>query len=261
MKKALLLISLLSLLFTNCGRIDPEPTPEPTPTPTPAPPKSLGEFKNVSLDSKSSSQQVTLPRDVSSEGATVKLKNGVSWINGLSLNGKTISFNVEENTNVSTGHRFDTIEVRAQGIRIGAICVTQARPRKSSDKLQWTTSGHTYWGADIPGSNGKEKTIAIYNLEKTTGGKDNYKNYPAFAYCIEMNHDPDKDMEWYLPVADELPDIRQYPAFSDMYYWTSTSLSSGGYESARVYKYNTAATSKKKNELMGVYAFRNGKIE
>lgn len=183
---------------------------------------------------------------------------GASWINNIRLNGKFLSFNVEENTSISTGHRFDTIEVIVRDIKIGSICVTQARPRKSSEKLQWTTSGKMYWEDDIPGANGREKTIFIYNLEKTTGGKDNYRNYPAFAYCIEMNHDPEKDMEWYLPADNDLPDIRQYPAFSDTYYWTASSLQSGGYKSAKVYKYNSAATSKKKNELMGVYAFRNG---
>ena len=257
MRKQLLLLSLFLWAIIACNPTNPEPEP----TPVPTPPKPLGTFSNVSLDSKSSSQEISLPRDLSGEGATVKLKSGVSWINALTLNGKTVAFNVEENTNASTGHRFDTIEICAQGIRIGAICVTQARPRKASEKLQWTTSGKTYWGADIPGANGKEKTIAVYNLEKTTGGKDNYKNYPAFAYCIEMNHDPDKNMEWYLPTSEELPDIRKYPAFSDMYYWTATSLQSGGYTSAVVFKYNAAATSRKKNELMGVYAFRNGSLD
>ncbi len=259
MKTRIIILGLFVLVALACKPITP--TPEPEPDPTPAPPKSLGTFKNVSLDSKSSSLVVDLPRDVTGEGATVKLKNGVSWINALTLNGKNITFNVEENTNSSTGHRYDTILVTAQGVRIGAICVSQARPRKAAEKLQWTTSGKTYWSGDIPKLSGKEMTKLIYNLEKTTGGKDNYKNYPAFAYCIEMNHDPDNDMEWYLPSYDELPDMRMYPAFSDMYYWTSSSLSTGDESSARVFKYNSAATSRKKNELMGVYAFRNGSIE
>ena len=47
-------------------------------------------------------------------------------------------------------------------------------------------------------------TKLVYNLEKTTGGKDSYRNYPAFASCIEMNHDPENNMELYLPSDNEM---------------------------------------------------------
>lgn len=256
MKRFLLLFSL-SVLLASCGEpVSPEPEPDPLP-----PPRSLGQFQNISLDSKASVQTVTLPRDVSTEGAIVKLKDGVSWLNGISLDKDKITFKVEENTNVSTGHRYDTILVIVRDVRIGAICVSQARPRKSPDKLQWALPGHTYSAADVPGASGKEKTKAIYNLEKTTNGADNYRNYPAFAYCIEMNHDPENDMEWYLPSDGDLPDLRYYKVFSDNYYWSAFSLSSGGYTSAKVFKYNAAGTSKKKTEQWGVYAFKDGSVE
>ena len=244
-------------MLVSCGeQVIPDPEPEPLP-----PPKPLGSFQNISLDSKASEQTITLPRDVSGEGATVKLKDGVSWLNALVLNGNTITFKVEENTNVSTGHRYDTVLVIAQGVRIGAICVSQARPRKSPNNLEWAYAGHTYSQAQIPGANGKEMTRVIYNLEKTTNGADNYKNYPAFAYCIEMNHDPEHDMEWYLPCDKDLPDLRFYKVFNDNYYWSATSLMSGNYRSASVYKYNAAGTSKRKTEQWGVYAFKDGSIE
>ena len=222
-------------------------------------PKQLGTINNVSLDSNPSHQEVTLPRNVESEGATVKALDNASWIKHISISGNKLSFDVEENPYVTTGHRFDTLAIFVSDTKIGTICVTQARSRKGAEKLAWCTSNATYYEAETPNVSGKELTKLIYNLEKTTNGADSYKNYRAFAYCIEMNHDPDKDMEWHLPTEDEVGDIRGDDRFTDGYYWTAESLRNT--TSARVFKTNSGSTTRKKTEKNLVYAFRNGSAD
>ena len=60
MRTQLLFVSLFFWVVIACNPTNPEPEP----TPVPTPPKPLGTFNNVSLDSKSSSQEISLPRDV-----------------------------------------------------------------------------------------------------------------------------------------------------------------------------------------------------
>lgn len=186
------------LLITWCGGKETAEVERPVP-------QKLAPVANVSLDSNPSSQTVTLSRDVESEGAILSLRDNSSWIKRLSLNGNLVTFDVEENPNRVTGHRFDTIVVSVGNVRIGTVCVSQARNRRAAEKLQWENSNAIYKDKSLPDGleTGKELTMFIYNLEKTTGGADSYKNYPAFAYCIEMNHDPANDMEWHLGARSE----------------------------------------------------------
>ena len=117
------------------------------------------------------------------------------------------------------------------------------------------------------GLNGLEATKLVYNLEKATGGKDTYKNYPAFAFCIEMNHDPEHHMEWYLPSVDEMRSYAHGQSYSGTpvarhnYWWTSTENSLNG----NAYNLFSGSTASRgavpKAEEWWVVAFRNGKIE
>lgn len=224
-------------------------------------PQKLAPVSNVSLDSNPSSQTVTLSRDVESEGAILSLRDNSSWIKRLSLKGNLVTFDVEENPNRVTGHRFDTIVVSVGDARIGTICVSQARNRKAAEKLQWANSDAIYKDKSLPDGleTGKELTMFIYNLEKTTGGADSYKNYPAFAYCIEMNHDPAKDMEWHLGARSEVEDMRgeEYADFSG-YHWNASDVR-GTY--ADVFGYRVGTLVREKSERNRVYAFRNGKMD
>lgn len=229
----------------------------------------LPKMDNISLNYHATSKTVILDRDVESEGAAISLKKGVSWINNIHLSGKILSFDVEENTMTTIGHRFDTIIVSLKGIRIGSICVTQARNPFSGSRLVWANSDALYRNAPLSNSDldGWEMTKLVYNLEKTTGGKDSYKNYPAFAYCIEMNHDPDNNMEWYLPSENE---IRSYanaqsyagtPIAKHNYWWSSSENHLDG-NAYNVYSGSIASRGAvSKSQDWWVVAFRNGKIE
>ena len=251
---AFLISTIVCLGIVSCGK--EVPVPDDTPV---VQPKTLGSLKNISLDSKASHQEVTLPRNVENEGATVKAQDNSYWIKHLAISGDKLSFDVEENNNVSTGHRFDTLVIIVTDTKIGTICVSQARSRRGAEKLAWCTSDASYFEKETPKVSGKELTKLIYNLEKTTNGADSYKNYPAFAYCIEMNHDPAKDMEWHLPTVEEVGDLRGDDHFTDGYYWTADGLRNTS--SAMVYKSNNASTSRNKQEKLFVFAFRNGSAE
>jgi hypothetical protein len=256
--KRIAFYALAFFALVSCGTKNNENNEEPE-EPAKVSPKQLGKLSNISLDHNPSHQDVTLPRNVESEGATVKTLDNASWIRHLSISGNMLSFDVEENPYVTTGHRFDTLAIFVLDTKIGTICVSQARNRKSAEKLAWCSSNASFYEAETPKVSGKEFTKMIYNLEKTTNGADSYKNYPAFAYCIEMNHDPENDMEWHLPMESEVPDVRVDDRFSDGYYWTGEGLRNT--TSARVYKTNSGATTKKKTEKNLVYAFRNGSAE
>ena len=142
----------------------------------------------------------------------------------MKLSGKTISFNVLENSEIETGHRFDTIVISYKNERIGAICVTQARKPISTKRLVWALSNAMYRNKALcnSGMSGLEVTKAIYNLSKTTNGKDSYKNYPAFAYCIEMNHDPENNMEWHLPSENEIRAYAKGQSYKVRHYTNTT---------------------------------------
>ena len=238
----------------SCGK-DPSQTDEIKHNTSP-----LSAISDISLDSNPSSQVVKLSRNVESDEAVVSIEDNSSWIRHLKLSGNEISFDVEENPNVTTGHRYDNIIITIDDVKVGSFLVTQARNRKAPNTLQWANSDATYYNQELPSNltTGKAITEFIYNLEKTTNGKDSYKNYPAFAYCIEMNHDPEHNMEWHMGMESETEDMRMYGQFGDDYYWCADDLSE---TYARVYKYNSGATSRKKTEYKLVYAFRNGKMD
>lgn len=228
----------------------------------------LPKLDNVSLDYHSSEQMITLARDVESEGAIVSLKDNSYWISKLNLSGSTLSFNILENTEVERGHRFDTIIISNKGVKIGSICVSQARKPISTKRLVWAISSAMYRNDALCKSDmsGQEITKAIYNLSKTTNGKDSYKNYPAFAYCIEMNHDPEKNMEWHLPSLTEMrgyANAQSYegtPIIQHNYWWTATENSLRG-DAFSLYSKSVASRgSVSKGQDWWIMAFRNGEM-
>ncbi len=262
MKKISFLMAILPImLFAACSNDDDNNKAIET--------QKLPQINNVSLNYHSSEQTVSLPRDVASEGATITLKDESYWITQLKLNGNTISFRVLENTDIETGHRFDTIIISSQNKRIGSICVSQARKTISSTRLLWATSSALYRNSPLCQSDmsGIEVTKAIYNLSKTTKGKDSYKNYPAFAYCIEMNHDPENNMEWHLPSLNEMgayakgQSYKGTPLYQHNYWWSA----SENYLNGNAYYLYSESTATRgavsKGEDWWVMAFKNGKME
>ena len=259
-----LLLSLTGLLTISCSGDDDEDSGGSSKA------VPLSKMSNVSLNYRASSEVVTLSRDVESEGATVSLRKGVSWINNIRLAGRTIKFDVEENTGTTTGHRFDTLVIAEKGTTIGTVCVTQARNPFSDTRLVWANSNAMYRNTPLATSDylsGLEMTKLIYNLEKTTGGKDSYRNYPAFAFCIEMNHDPENNMEWYLPSEDEMRTYANGESFSGTplarhnYWWTSSENTWNG-NAFNLYSGSIVTRGAvSKGEDWWVVAFRNGRIE
>ena len=229
----------------------------------------LPSIDNVSLNYHSSEQTITLPRDIEKEGAIVSLKDNSYWISRLNLNGDKLSFGILENNDIEIGHRFDTIIISNQGVRIGSICVSQARKPISSTRLVWAVSSAMYRNKALCESDmsGLEITKAIYNLSKTTNGEDSYKNYPAFAYCIEMNHDPENNMEWHLPSLSEMRSYANAQSFSGTpiiqhnYWWTASENNLRG-DAFSLYSKSVASRgSESKGKDWWVMAFKNGKME
>ena len=163
MKKILfLMVAILpTMLFTACSDDDGEEDVKV---------QKLPQIDNISLNYHPSEEIVSLPRDIESEGCIINLKDNSYWITKLKLSGKTISFNVLENSEIETGHRFDTIVISYKNERIGAICVTQARKPISTKRLVWALSNAMYRNKALcnSGMSGLEVTKAIYNLSKTT---------------------------------------------------------------------------------------------
>ena len=260
MKRTLLAIAIALPIFAGCSSSDDEPTEDIKVT-------QLPKMENVSLNYHVSTHTITLARDVQKEGASVSLRYNSYWISRLELNGNKISFQVNENPDIELGHRFDTILVSYKGERIGSICVSQARKPISAEKLRWALSDAIYRSEAISTSSmsGKEITKAIYNLEKTTNGKDSYKNYPAFAYCIEMNHDPDNNMEWHLPTKEEVIKYAKAQSYKDTpfeqhtYWWTASENEDKAYS---IYSQSIASRgAESKGKEWWVMAFRNGAME
>ncbi len=261
MKKILFLMVMLPmLLFTACSSDDGEEGIKA---------QKLPPINNISLNYHPSEETVSLPRDVESEGCIINLKDNSYWITKLKLSGKTISFNVLENSDIETGHRFDTIVISYKNERIGTICVTQARQPISTKRLVWAMSSamYRYLPLSVFDMSGIEMTKAIYNLSKTTNGKDNYKNYPAFAFCIEMNHDPENNMEWHLPSLYEMKaysNAQSYkgtPFYQHNYWWSSTENKLNG-NAFCLYSESTATIGAvSKGGDWWVMAFKNGKME
>lgn len=232
--------------------------------------ENLPEMENVSLNYHPSEQTLTLARNVEDEGCEAYLKDDSYWITKLSLNGDKITFGVLENQDIETGHRFDTIVISYKGERKGTICVTQARKTISPERLVWATSKALYRDKALCESDmsGLEITRAIYNLEKTTNGQDSYKNYPAFAYCIEMNHDPENNMEWHLPSIDEMKSYvngQSYigtPFDQHNYWWSATENTLTGDDAFNLYSQSAVSRGAvSKGGDWWVMAFRNGKLE
>lgn len=262
MKKILFLMAILPMvLFTACSSDDDGNENIRV--------QKLPKIGNASLNYHPSEQIISLPRDVESEGATVNLKDNSYWITQLKLNGSTISFKVLENSDVETGHRFDTIVISHKNERIGTICVTQARKPISTKRLVWAMSNAIYRNKALCNSDmsGLEVTKAIFNLSKTTNGKDSYKNYPAFAYCIEMNHDPENNMEWHLPSENEMrayakgQSYKGTPLYQHNYWWSSSENSING-NAYYIHSESTASIGAvNKGGDWWVMAFKNGKME
>lgn len=259
MKKILLILTVLTL-FWGCSNEDNE---------SPKQIQKLPRIDNLSLNYHSSEQKIKISRDIESEGATVSLKDNSYWITQLKLNGDIITFRALENQDIETGHRYDTIVINIENQRIGSICVSQARKPISTTRLVWALSNAMYRNQALCKANmsGVEVTKAIYNLSKTTNGKDSYKNYPAFAYCIEMNHDPQNNMEWHLPSENEM---RAYangqsytgtPIIQHNYWWTASENNIKG-NAYNLYSGSVASrASVDKGGDWWIMAFRNGKME
>lgn len=264
MKKILFLLAVaFPIVFTGCSENDIPKESEISEI------DNLPKIDNVSLNYHPSEHTVELPRDMESEGVTISLKDDSYWITQLKLSKKTISFRVLENTDNETGHRFDTIVINYKNKRIGDICVSQARKPISATRLVWAVSSALYRNKALCTSNmtGIEITKAIYNLSKTTEGKDTYKNYPAFAFCIEMNHDPENNMEWHLP---SLSEMREYangqsykgtPLNQHNYWWTASENTLNG-NAFSLYSQSTASRgAESKGKDWWIMAFKNGKME
>ena len=229
----------------------------------------LSSIADISLNYHATSKSVTLSRDVEAEGATVSLNRGASWINNLKLKGNKVTFEVEENASTFAGHRFDTIVVSVRGKRIGTVCVSQARNPFSSMQLAWANPGSGQRLEELFDGNstysGLELTKIVYNLEKTTGGRDSYKNYPAFAFCIEMNHNPEKKIEWYLPTWYEMNKYANGQSYKGTfiqrhdYWWSSTECGDTNAFYIISSSYGQRNTSKRNSYW--VVAFRDGKLE
>lgn len=226
-------------------------------------------IETISLNYHSSEQTCILPRNAEQEGCTLVIKDDSYWISKLKLKGNEISFNVIENTETEKCHRFDTILIISEGIRVGSLCVSQARKPVSASTLAWANENALYRNSPASSEklSGLEMTKLIYNLEKTTNGKDSYKNYPAFAFCIEMNHDPENNMEWYLPSISEMQKYasgQSYegtPFYQHNYWWSSTENTLNGNAYSLYSKSIASRGAENKSGKWWVMAFRNGKMD
>lgn len=267
MKRTTILLLIIAGIFTSCSTDENNQSLEVDP---PIEINPLPHIDNISLNYHNSEQTIELSRNIEEEGASLSLKDNSYWISKLKLNGNKITFTALENQDIELGHRYDTILISVNGTRIGTICVSQARKPISPERLVWAVSDAMYRHSALCESklSGQEITKAIYNLEKTTNGKDSYKNYPAFAYCIEMNHDPENNMEWHLPSEREM---RAYsissqsyegtPIIQHNYWWTASENSIDG-NAYNIYSKSVVTRGAvDKGGDWWVMAFRNGKIE
>lgn len=254
MKKSLFILVAV-VLIVGCKTDDYQPE-------TKKEPEQLAKIDKISLDSKSYSKTISLSRDLQKENATLELKNKSFWISNLKINANKISFDVLENIYFDKGFRFDTVLVLVEKTVIGKIAVAQARNRVTDKRLIWANETALYRNIELPlkSYSGLELTKYVYNLGKTTNGKDSYKNYPAFAYCIDMNIDPANNMEWYLPSIVDMQEVhsRVYNFFSlYVYWWTATDT-----ESYVIPHSDTNGTTKfSKSDDYWIYSFRVGSKE
>ena len=188
--------------------------------------------EDVSASFESKEYTVQLSRDLTGIAKANIHDYNSDFIREVKIQGDKITFWLEQNNNIARGYRQGTIDITANDKVIQSFNVYQARNPEAPQPLQWATKEATASGGTVDmyalDHSAKEITQFIYNLEKYTNGKDSYKNYPAFAYCIEMNHDL-SNMEWFLPSRSGMWDIlasKQYDYFKNKEFWTSRS--SGG---------------------------------
>lgn len=223
----------------------------------------------ISLNFHGQLVNYTLPTP--NQGYNIKVKNSAYWISELRLNGNNMSFYAVENNELDRGYRTDTIVIYKGKYNIGEICVHQARTYISPEPLAWALPNAMY-STEILSEDyytGQQLTQMVYELEKTTNGKDSYKNYPAFAYCIEMNIDPENNMEWHLENIDAIEDycreeygnrqdFMRTPFAEHNIWWTATDY----YDTAPVIVRSTTASSvSSKLDEHYVLSFRNGRID
>ena len=253
--KQVLYIIIPVILLVGCKKGDTEPEIKKAPV-------QLSKIDNISLDSKSSSKTISLSRDVQIENARLELKNKSFWISNLKINADKVSFDVLENIYFDKGFRFDTISILVDNSIIGKIPIVQARNRISDKRQVWANELALYRKTELPlnSYNGLELTKYVYDLEIATNGKDSYKNYPAFAYCIDMNIDPAHNMEWYFPSIEEMLDAHYHNYYfftSHVYWWTASDSESFAFPHSET----NGSTKFSKSEDYWIYAFRVGSKE
>lgn len=254
MRRLLMVCAMLGIMV-SCQKKTPENMVE-----------YLPKMNNISLSYRGQYATAEIPiEDVS--GISVETKYNSHWISQLELIDNNITFYAIENNERDRGYRQDTIFIYKNSIKIGNICVVQARNCISSEPLEWATEDAIYYKEGIDGLkySGQEITRMIYELEETTGGKDNYKNYPAFAYCIEMNIDPKNNLEWHLPDIEQMENCRgnrqDYldTPFAEHTNWWSASDS----DDSAWWLYSKSIASRGPNPKFKEYyvmAFRNGEM-
>lgn len=201
----------------------------------------IDRLEDLKTSYESKEYSVKLSKDLTGL-AEVKIHDYNSdFIRDLKLKGDKIEFWLEENTNTSRGYRTGQIDIISSGKVIQTFNIYQSRTPFAPTTLQWSNANATFDPDEladvVQSSNAKEITQFVYNLEKNTNGRDSYKNYSAFAYCIEMNPDPENNMEWYLPFGMALPIIRNggWQLVNYKEYWTAAGYSNG----AMAVKYST----------------------
>lgn len=227
----------------------------------------MPKMDNVSLSYRGQVVDVEIPTN----DVDVRVKHNSYWIQQLQCNSNMLTFYAVENNEKDRGYRTDTIIFSRNNIDVGELCVVQARSCISDRPLKWALPEALYYAKELDGErfSGQEITEMVYRLEETTYGEDTYKNYPAFAYCIEMNIDPENNMEWHLPDIDSIIQTAEEIGNTSNNYldtpfgmqdkWWSASDRDG--DAFWLYSGNSASRGpiKKSNECY-VMAFRNGKI-
>lgn len=169
----------------------------------------LNPIADVCVDYPSESTTISVSQNIENKDITVIPDD--TWVRNFKITGNTISFDVLENTERTRGYRSLKVKLMQNDKEIGIYSVFQTRRPTSEGTMIFANSNATT-SPLIPVNitNGLDATKYVYNLEKTTSGRDSYKNYPAFAFCIEMNHDPENNMEWFLPSNDEITEGKPY---------------------------------------------------
>lgn len=203
---------LKSFLFATATIILAACSPEED-SPVNTTPQPIQTVQFISLDSKGSIQTVHISRDIT--GATAYTKSGSFWISDIIITQDLVSFSVLENIYTEAGYRKDSIIIEESGHRIGAFAVYQARTRVSPTKLEWALPGAKYYETSATDNSGLAFAQFILN-------NDDFRLYPALAYCLEMNHNLDS-IEWYLPSGrDEVPSEYWETLLDNDYWWSSS---------------------------------------